>query len=373
MRWIVAGLVCLTVLLSIIDSSPQLSSSGPPPPEAATIPGLRVDSTIIDVGLLAPDAKARASFQFTNTGRRPLEIVKVVPECGCTSIDLAQTQIAPGESLSLPVRVDARSAGSQSFQKHIKVHFQTGGESPQKSVTLGVKGKVDQSRRFFALPGVLDFGSVSSGRTVRIPVDFFGSRSVLNALPDEVQCKTDEPTRLTLRCDHPVPEAGVKTVEFQLTCGESAAGSLRSQVVVAVNGPQPHRMVLPLKARVRATIDVTPRRVLLAPPDPIKESYVDLTLDSPKGEPLAINEVTCDFPLQWSVLDTGSPHRVVIRLRPQASTTSTSSAAGLLRIELESPRTRLIVPAVRITRANVPYENERFVRGRVDRLESNGQ
>jgi hypothetical protein len=54
----------------------------------------------------ATDQFVVAKYQFTNTGNYPVTVLEVQPSCGCTTVQLAKKQYAPGESGELAVRFD---------------------------------------------------------------------------------------------------------------------------------------------------------------------------------------------------------------------------------------------------------------------------
>ncbi|MGA8478256.1 MAG: DUF1573 domain-containing protein [Chthoniobacterales bacterium] len=54
----------------------------------------------------ATDQFVVAKYQFTNTGNYPVTIIEVQPSCGCTTVQLAKKEYAPGESGELAARFD---------------------------------------------------------------------------------------------------------------------------------------------------------------------------------------------------------------------------------------------------------------------------
>jgi len=47
-----------------------------------------------------------AKYRFSNTGTYPVTIIEVQPSCGCTTVQLAKKEYAPGESGELAARFD---------------------------------------------------------------------------------------------------------------------------------------------------------------------------------------------------------------------------------------------------------------------------
>lgn len=54
----------------------------------------------------ATDQFVVAKYRFTNTGNYPVTILEVQPSCGCTTVQLAKKEYAPGESGELAARFD---------------------------------------------------------------------------------------------------------------------------------------------------------------------------------------------------------------------------------------------------------------------------
>jgi Protein of unknown function (DUF1573) len=54
----------------------------------------------------ATDQFVVAKYQFTNTGNNPVTIIEVQPSCGCTTVQLAKKEYAPGESGELAARFE---------------------------------------------------------------------------------------------------------------------------------------------------------------------------------------------------------------------------------------------------------------------------
>ena len=73
-----------------------------------------------DMGTLVWHNPAAARFMVTNTGREPVTIIDVEPDCGCTMVDWTQTAIDPGKVGTVTVRYDAEMLGH--FSKSVAVY-----------------------------------------------------------------------------------------------------------------------------------------------------------------------------------------------------------------------------------------------------------
>lgn len=61
------------------------------------------ESMLIQMTVAPGAAQALASFPFKNTGTSPVTLVKVQPDCGCTTVELDRRAFAPGETGALKV------------------------------------------------------------------------------------------------------------------------------------------------------------------------------------------------------------------------------------------------------------------------------
>lgn len=72
------------------------------PEQKANAPKIEFEKTKIDFGTVKRnDGKMNLEYKFTNTGKSPLIIHKVSPDCGCTVAEQITEPIAPGESSSI--------------------------------------------------------------------------------------------------------------------------------------------------------------------------------------------------------------------------------------------------------------------------------
>ena len=60
----------------------------------------------IDLGRVNKGDVAEARFEYKNVGEAPLQLTKLKPQCGCTSVEGWQQTVAPGEHGSFQVRLD---------------------------------------------------------------------------------------------------------------------------------------------------------------------------------------------------------------------------------------------------------------------------
>lgn len=71
------------------------------PKELADAPKIVVNEMMIDLGDVAEGADHKGAFTITNEGKKPLLIMKVQPECGCTTTKTQSESVLPGKSTTI--------------------------------------------------------------------------------------------------------------------------------------------------------------------------------------------------------------------------------------------------------------------------------
>lgn len=78
--------------------------------DAAQLPAIAFEDTLISLGIITEGTQAEASFAFKNSGTAPLVLSDVSTSCGCTLAEQwPRAPIAPGETAEIAVRFDSRN------------------------------------------------------------------------------------------------------------------------------------------------------------------------------------------------------------------------------------------------------------------------
>lgn len=94
-----------------------------------------------EMGTLLWQTPGYTTFEVTNKGKSPLNILNVDPGCGCTNVSWTTEAIAPGASGFVSVIYDAELLGR--FHRYIEVFTNEGGEPH----LLTISGKVSMTRQ----------------------------------------------------------------------------------------------------------------------------------------------------------------------------------------------------------------------------------
>ncbi len=89
--------------------------------ERKNAPSLMVSKTEFDFGEMKEGAVSTQEFTMKNSGKTPLKIYRVITHCGCTTIDLEETEIAPGESKTVKIKFDSIFVSGQA-QKEVTLY-----------------------------------------------------------------------------------------------------------------------------------------------------------------------------------------------------------------------------------------------------------
>ena len=98
--------------------------------------GIQWNNTTQNLGDVAQNKPAKATFVLTNTGNTPLVLKNVKPSCGCTAADYTKEPIAPGASTQISATYNAKSPGK--FSKIVRVYT----DQSDAPVLLTIKGNV---------------------------------------------------------------------------------------------------------------------------------------------------------------------------------------------------------------------------------------
>ena len=125
------------------------------PSEEPTLAKIQVDEPVFKFGTTETGGKIEHTFLIKNVGNDPLIVKQVQAACGCTTTNLAQTQIEPGGSSELKAVLDLKGrVGPQSSSITVKSN-----DSAQSDLKLTLVGNVIS--RVTTEPASLDFGRLS--------------------------------------------------------------------------------------------------------------------------------------------------------------------------------------------------------------------
>jgi hypothetical protein len=105
-----------SVYATLEDFFPQLSAA-----DLSRAPQLTLASTALDLGKIKPNTPREAEIQFTNTGKKELQLKSIQPNCTCVTAEASKTVLKPGDSSTIRIAFSPQ-ARSGTQQKAISVY-----------------------------------------------------------------------------------------------------------------------------------------------------------------------------------------------------------------------------------------------------------
>ncbi len=124
---------------------------------------ISVDKPSIDCGISPYEMPVTATYDITNTGKKPLTIEKVRVSCGCIAADYPKEPIAPGKKATLKLTYDARQLGR--FEKSAGIYT----NASDKPLYLTMKGVVRSDIKDYS--GIYPY-KVGTMRSSMIDIEF---------------------------------------------------------------------------------------------------------------------------------------------------------------------------------------------------------
>ena len=95
-----------------------------------------------NLGNIGWEMPSSATFELTNKGDKPLHILRVRTDCGCTAVEWSREAIAPGQTTKIRVSYDAKLLGS--FEKLVAITT----DADTRPTYLHLKGRVKKDLTF---------------------------------------------------------------------------------------------------------------------------------------------------------------------------------------------------------------------------------
>ncbi len=103
---------------------------------AGTLASFKWNTTSQNLGKIPKDKPVTITYEFTNSGKDPLKIMKVNVQCGCTVADYTKDAVLPGKSGFVKATFNAATVGT--FNKTVTVES----NASEGNVTLSFNGEV---------------------------------------------------------------------------------------------------------------------------------------------------------------------------------------------------------------------------------------
>ncbi len=234
------------------ERAARVASSDPkvaPKPESGSGPKIEFVKSTVDLGKVDKGEVPQATFEFRNTGDAPLELTKLKPQCGCTTIAGWKQTVAPGKTGSFHVKF-----ATAKFNGNVtkSIDYETNAEGGNGKLFV----KVNVWTPVLVSPSMVSFGAAIKGRSV-LP------RTVQIAVQDG---RTIDPGEI--RCSNPYFVCEMMTVEegksytIQVSVPELGEKVERGELVVPLGHPTFKEAKLQLFANPVDPVMVQPKEIM---------------------------------------------------------------------------------------------------------------
>jgi len=131
---------------------------------AYAAPELAVEQGTYNFGTIPQGEKVRHSFIIRNSGDAPLQIKKLVADCGCTAVKASTSLVQPGRSAEVAVTFDSASFSGK-VQKHILMTTNAG-KTPD--YTFSMEGNIAEELQ--VAPRQLSLGPLAAGAAKQVTI-----------------------------------------------------------------------------------------------------------------------------------------------------------------------------------------------------------
>jgi hypothetical protein len=258
--------------------------------QEAVRPAIALDHQEFVFGTVAEGTKVAHSFTISNKGSAPLDILRVVPSCGCTASSVTPNKIEPGATGTLNVEFNTEGFSGEKV-KTVRV-FSNDPDKPIEVVSL--KGEV-RSQVTLTPAQVLFEKIVKGDATQTMDVEVaadpksqvkVGSAKSFSPLVVVSEVASDG-----------VQDSGQAKKVFKVSISKDApVGDIRERVVVEILGAQNKSVNIPVFAKVVGSVMTTPQRVSFGIISGTENISRSVRVDISGGKPVSIKKVTSSVP-----------------------------------------------------------------------------
>ncbi len=212
------------------------------------------EGMVHDFGEVPRGAQLLHKFPITNIYAVPMEITSLVPGCNCITASSSKKQLAPGETATVDIRMDASR-----FQgpKGVIIRVTVGPEFiSQAEIKVSAKSRLDVVFN----PGEINLGTVAKGQTptAKVDVEYAG------ALPWTVSELSLGNLPVTGTFKELYRRSGGVGYEVTITMkGDAPPGSIKDFIYLKTNDTQTPLLPLLVTGAVAADVAFTPEKLSL--------------------------------------------------------------------------------------------------------------
>ncbi len=289
-----------------IGLNPAVSSAFQPTTQPALSgPIVKVNKSIVDVGVCWCGSTTRAVFHFQNLGQRPLEIINLQGDSKCELAPTAPRLIEPKQPADIPINalVPAKPGLFEISSMIVTNDPRTPG------VIVKIRG--DARPPIEVDPPMAGFGKIKEAQPAEMII------TLTNHFEDPVKIEYEriEDAGFTFELKEKEPGA---VYQLKVALKPPLDPGIRQATInlttdLALQPNIPIRAVAFLSPRV----ELVPNMIMLGPPDPQSETTKIVTFMNNGESPIRLTEATCEDPavvLSISEIFPGKGYKVVVTL-----------------------------------------------------------
>ncbi len=262
------------------------------------IPVIEFKERTLDAGIVH-DSNRRfwnGRFIFRNTGMRSLRIQKVRACCGSSVLDFTRSDVAPGGSGFIDVRLNLSAVGQSASQIVVQSN------SVSSPDILTVRGYFNPHRFVNASPQVLDFGEIHSDAVPpqRLSVNVFSDKSEPISLKSAIAQNNLVSAKL-VKVDSPTYRSNVgyfrTSLQLDITLTKKKQGSFTDQIRFLFSPPDIPPFEVSIKGEMKTKWVASPNTVLLVFPPDVKTEWPSRTVvfSNANNEQFSCKDITNPF------------------------------------------------------------------------------
>jgi hypothetical protein len=213
---------------------------------------LYADHTLLKYESVADGGSVKGVFHVTNMGNATVGVESIKPDCGCVVLRSISKQIAPHGTIDIPFDYQLPLGASDTLhRRRIALVIKSGGSLSAVALRLEVHSR--SGAALTALPGAVDFGTVSAGTILSRELFLRGTAGTLDALPERIVLALSADTRAVRAFTSQSAVVKTKKIRLELSLPKDAPpGVVISRLQIDDGASGQSQLIIPVRVRIHA-------------------------------------------------------------------------------------------------------------------------
>lgn len=290
----------------------------------------------VDFGTVKQETELHATITIRNEGTETLDIGNVKSDCGCTVASLADSALAPGQSVPLDVTLSTRH-----FSGHItKTVTLTTNDPAAPQAQIRLYANVRFTVR--VVPPDLDFKMIPRGKTT------VQSITMKSAAADNLHILKITVPQERFRADYSETTEGdttVQVVNFTVR-SDAPVGRFRDEAIIETSNPLAATLRIQLEGMVQSFFAVEPPELILGQVRQGTTRERTVTLRGTGAGSHVIKAATCSDPrlgVTTKTLEEGRAYEVTVSVPPTIEPGRIDATVRIVTDDPAQPEIRVAV------------------------------